>query len=178
MINMLNKFIAPLKRKVQLMVGRCILTAVDNSKDFQELQVEALADEVLDNVERFQNFGHVSYPPKQSQCIILSINGNREHSVAIAVDSKDHRLTGLSEGESALYDQNGNYVWLTSSGLNKIKLKKLKVENDSHELISVLSELIQAIIDARVSTMLGPQPLLNVVNPFSDIKTKLDTFKE
>lgn len=178
MIEALSRFIAPLKRRVQMMVGRCILTAVDNSKDFQELQVEALADEVLDNVERFQNFGHVSYPPNKSQCIILSVGGNREHSVCIAVDSKDHRLAGLSVGESALYDQQGNYVWLKSSGLNEIKLKKLKVQNDSHELISVLSELIQAIIDARVSTMQGPQPLVNVANTFSSIKTKLDTFKE
>lgn len=55
---------------------------------------------------------------------------------------------------------------------------KLQVENDMYELVTILSDLIQGIIDARVITLLGPMPLLSLTDPFPLIKLRLDTFKK
>ena len=54
---------------------------------------------------------------------------------------------------------------------------KLSAENATGELISILSRLVQAIINARVATLLGPQPLLSLLDPFPLIGAELDTFK-
>lgn len=50
----ITKFLSPLRRKVSLMVGRCVLLATDDAKGLQEGHIEVLAGEELGRVERFQ----------------------------------------------------------------------------------------------------------------------------
>lgn len=54
---------------------------------------------------------------------------------------------------------------------------KLKIENAAEELLDLIDQLLQALLDARTNTLLGPQPLVPPTL-FSDIKTKLATLKE
>lgn len=64
------------------------------------------------------------------------------------------------------------------NGSMKVEVKpngKIKLENTSNEIVTLLVDLVQAILDARTNTALGPQPLLNP--EFSTIKSKLETFK-
>lgn len=53
---------------------------------------------------------------------------------------------------------------------------KIKIYNSGEELVSLLVDLCQALLDARTNTSLGPQPLVPPTL-FSDLKTKLGTFK-
>jgi len=84
-----------------------------------------------------------------------------------------------------------------SNGSNKIEIKssgeveasndsltfilkpdgKVQISNASEELISLLSDVLQEIIGARVLTMLGLQPLTGLTQTFPVLKTKIDTFK-
>lgn len=180
MQNFFSRAVAPLKRKVLLMVGRAIITAVDDSKNIQELQISILADEVQEGVQHFQNYGFRSNPPKQTEAILLSIGGNRDNPVIIASENRNAKsvLPDLAEGESVWY-HHLEEVYLQWKGKNlEGKADKIKIENENNEIISVLSELVQEILDSLTETALGPAPLTPATKArIQAVKDKLDTFK-
>lgn len=100
------------------MVSRAVVNIVTDSYKRQNLQISLLAGEVAADVERFQNYGHTSVPPVNSEAIVLSVGGKRQHLVAIAVEDKETRLHDLAIGDSALYHMDGHYVLLTKNGDN------------------------------------------------------------
>ncbi|EEG08222.1 phage baseplate assembly protein V [Pseudogulbenkiania ferrooxidans] len=104
-------------QKLRLMVARGIVNLVNDAGGLQQLQVGALEDEVGDEVERVQNFGQTSHPPRGSVPVMVAVAGSRDHLVAVAVDDEASRPRNLQPGESAtynahgvlfLFDQNGN----------------------------------------------------------------------
>ena len=112
-----NRWIAPLKRRLTLMIGRSVLRLVDDAMQLQSLQVEALAGETLDGVERFQQYGFTSHPHPDAEAIILSVAGERANAVVIAVDDRRYRITNLTAGEVALYDDQGQSVIMKRDGI-------------------------------------------------------------
>jgi len=116
----IGKLTAPMRRRIALMVGRCVLLATNDAEGIQELQIQALAGEKLDRVERFQQYGYTSHPHVGAEAILVAVGGNRSHSIVIAVEDKRYRLTGLKKGEVALYDDQGQSIHLHRDG---IKLK-------------------------------------------------------
>ena len=96
--------------RVRLMVGRAVLAAVDDGRKFQSLQLQLLADEVREHCERFQNYGYTSHPHPGAEAIAVAVGGSRDHVVVIAVDDRRYRLTGLAEGEVAMYSDEGDTI--------------------------------------------------------------------
>lgn len=117
MIRAIAKLTAPLQRRIMLMVGRAVVNLVNDSLALQGVQVSLLADEVRDNVERFQNYGLTSHPHPGAEGIVVCVGGSRDHAVVIACDDRRYRLVGLEQGEVALYDDLGQSVVLTREGL-------------------------------------------------------------
>ncbi len=105
-----NRLTAPLVRRLKLLVTRAVVKLVDPAQFMQELQVEALAGEVLDGVEHFEPYGFTSHPLPGAEVLVLSIGGRRAHSVAGVVADRRHRKTGLAPGEVALHNHLGDYV--------------------------------------------------------------------
>lgn len=176
-VRIFNQMMGPLKRKVLLMVGRGVLLALDSSKNIQQASLTLLADETKDKTEFFQHFGFTSRPPAQSDIIFLSIGGNREHGVIIASESREFRLKGLDEGDSALYNMNGKYVWLKGDDL-KILTEKVEINNSSNELIAVIHEYFEEVRDGKTITGIGPQPWDGTTTTaLQTVIDKLETFK-
>jgi len=119
-IEMLERWIAPLKRKVMQTVSRALLTALaDDSKGIQQLQVLLLADE-LHTVDRVQNYGFTSVPLPGAEGVFLSVGGSREHGVIIAADDKRYRLKNLASGEVAMYTDEGDKIHFKRGGIIEI----------------------------------------------------------
>ena len=83
-----------------------------------------LHSELLTGVERFQNYGHTSVPlppdpdgKKAAETLAVFLNGNRSHPIVIAVDDRRHRPKKLKPGESALYDDQGQQVYVSRDGI-------------------------------------------------------------
>ena len=150
---------------------------VDDSSGTQRLQITLLADESKDNVEHFQEYGFTSNPKPGAEVITVSVGGDRGHSVVLVCHDKRYRMPGLASGEVAMYTDEESYVALKRNKEMHASLSKFKIQNEANEFVDVLSQLVQAIIDARTFTALGPEPLLNETNPFPVIKSKLDSFK-
>ncbi|MBE9542504.1 MAG: phage baseplate assembly protein [Proteobacteria bacterium] len=177
LIKFFNKMMAPMKRKVLLMIGRGIMLAVDDSKKIQLAQGSFFADEIKDQIEVFNHFGFTSNAPAKTECIMVSIGGNREHSIIIASENRELRLKDLPPGASAQYNKNGKYIKLIEDNA-EILIEKLKITNSSHELIAVLSEWMDEIIKGKTITVIGPQPWdAATIVKLTDVKIKLDTFK-
>lgn len=176
--NVIQRTLQPLKNRISLMVGRCLIAAIDDSGDLQAAQISLLADESMDNVPHFQNYGFGSNPPVGSEGIVVALQGNREQLIIIGSEHRATRVKNLEPGESVQYNAFGSKATMTKdSNYEMIGIKKLKFANDSHELIQVLDDLVTAIINARTNTAIGPMPLMNPADPFTDIKTRLETFK-
>lgn len=90
-------------RALRLAIGRGIVTLVDDAAKLQAVQLEGLPDEVLDGVERFQQYGFTSHPHPGAEALLVALGGQRQHSVVVAVDDRRHRVTELAEGEVAVH---------------------------------------------------------------------------
>ena len=86
---------------------------------------------------RFQDYGITSHPHPGAEAVVVCAGGLRSHAIAIRVDDRAYRLTGLQQGEVALYDDLGNVVKLGRDGIEitgaaqvKVTAPKVIVESD------------------------------------------------
>lgn len=96
------RMIAPLQRRIALMMGRGVIGPVSDRGGLQTMQVTLLEDETHDAVERVQNYGFSANPLPGSDCIVICAGGSRDHPVIIALDDRRYRPDGGAPGEVTL----------------------------------------------------------------------------
>lgn len=94
----IKKIVAPLQRRIMLMVGRGIIKA---SKG-QKLQVELFEGEIRDDIDKVQQFGFASQPRPGAEAVLVFVGGNRDHGVAIGTNDTRGRPS-LEPGEAAMW---------------------------------------------------------------------------
>ena len=120
MIDAIQKLTEGLRGKVQLMIGRAILTAIDDGGAIQTAQAQLLADEVQDGAERIQQYGFSSVPLAGAEGVLVFVGGNRDHGLIIATDDRRHRKSGLQPGEVCLYTDEGDSIVLNRGRIVRI----------------------------------------------------------
>ena len=90
-----------LRRRVMLMIGRAVLTVVNDATPLQTVQVEGLPGEIIDGAERFQIYGLTSHPLPGADALVLAVGGVRQHPV-ILIDDRRHRVKGIGRGRGLL----------------------------------------------------------------------------
>jgi phage baseplate assembly protein V len=128
MIGAAREMLSGLEGRVRGMVARAIVRLVDDARQAQELQVELLAGESQDAVERFQNYGLTSVPHAGAEALVVFAGGLRSHGVVLAVEDRRYRLTGLEEGEVALFDDLGNVIKLGREAISVTAVSRLTIE--------------------------------------------------
>jgi len=136
MIDAMQRMIRPLKTGLSNLVARAVVNLVDDSKKMQTLQLSVLTEETREGVERAQNYGFTSVPLAGAEAVVLFVGGRREHGLAVAVDDRRYRLTGLQPGEVALYHKDGASVVMKADGSIEVTPKpgavvKLAGETDA-----------------------------------------------
>jgi phage gp45-like len=119
--------------KVSNLIGRGVIQRVDDGKQTQELQVDLLEGETRDELERLQQYGLSSHPPKGSDCLVVFVGGRRDQGYCLAAEKQGTRIINLSEGEVALYSQHGQTIVLKANGdieLNPKAGQKVKISTD------------------------------------------------
>lgn len=122
----LDKALAPLRRRVSQMLIRALVTSVNEDAQRQTLQVKMRADESADDIERFQNYGVSSNPPPRSEAILAALGGNLGQLIAIAVEDKQYRPKG-EMGDVFLYHMEGHCVHLTKDGVCNITARQVNL---------------------------------------------------
>jgi phage baseplate assembly protein V len=128
MIGPAREMLSGLEGRVRGMVARAIVRLVDDARAAQEVQIELLADESQDAVERFQNYGFTSVPHAGSEALVVFAGGLRSHGVVLAVEDRRYRLAGLEDGEVALFDDLGNVIKLGRERIDVIGASEVRVE--------------------------------------------------
>jgi phage baseplate assembly protein V len=99
----LRAWLAPMGRRLSMLAARAVVRLINNLAARQRLQLELLADELQDDVERAQDCGFTSYP--LPGC-------GASYCVAVVVDDRRYRPTDLAPGEVALYTDEGDRIVL------------------------------------------------------------------
>lgn len=120
----------PIRDRMQMMVGRAILSAVDDSKTLQSLQIELTADEAQDGVEHFQAYGFAAHPKPGAEAIALAVGGLRSHALVIGVADRRYRMKAMQEGEVAIYDDQGQFVLIGRTGIRIVSPLGVSIETE------------------------------------------------
>ncbi|WP_111861422.1 phage baseplate assembly protein domain-containing protein [Acinetobacter sp. CFCC 10889] len=80
-------------------------------------QIQGLADEVMDEMEVYQQVGFSSWIPEKSRVVILPLMGKSSRSIIIASTEAPIMIT-VNEGETCIYDQFGHQVLLKQDGMH------------------------------------------------------------
>lgn len=157
----LQKFIAPLVRRVRLMVSRCVLISTNDDSGTQTAQVALMNGEVRDGVECVQSYGFTSRPLADAPGgVMVSLGGNHDLGLIIARDDRRYRLRGLEPGEVALYDDQDSLVELQRG-------QKIYIKANVEVIVEAPIVTIKAATKVRMET-----PLLEVTG---EIKDRCDT---
>lgn len=143
-----QRLIAPVMRRLRLMIGRAVVTLVNDSLKEQSLQVTSLDDGPLDDVERPLNYGQISVPLAGAEVILVSLGGDTDSAVALVVEDRRYRPTGLVAGDSGFYHYEGHRIRLTKDGRAIVTCKTLDVYAD--EKMAVTAPLTTFSADVEI----------------------------
>ena len=108
--------IATIVNKLKSVFGKGLVDSVNDAGAIQTIKISGLENEVLDGIDRIQNYGMTSNPPKGSEVVAVFMGGSREDGIAVAVDCGEYRITGLQTGEVCVYSKHGNTILFNTAG--------------------------------------------------------------
>lgn len=138
-------------QRVMNMIARGRLSATDDGEGMQFAQVSLLHDEAKARVERFQQYGFSAHAPQGSEVVVLFVGGGRDHGVIISADNRASRIRGQTEGEVAMYSDEGDYVVLKRGNQVEVQTDHLVVRAD----VNIIIESPRIIIRAPVIEVEG-----------------------
>lgn len=158
----IQRLLDPLRRKIFLLLGRAVLTAINNAGTTQRLQVVGLSGETITDVERFQEYGFESHPWEDAQAVILFPNGNRDSGIVVAVHDRRYRPSDLAQGEVIIYtDEDG-----TGSGM-RIHLKR-------NRIAEIKCNKLNLVADDDVTLTVGGDMTVNVTGNHATNAARID----
>lgn len=105
-----------LRNRVRLMMGKGVLHLVNDAGPCQTVQATFLVGETRDGMERPQDYGFTSHPLPGMQPFAGFFGGDRSNGFVIAMCDRQYRIE-LEKGEVAVYDDLGQKVHLTRTGV-------------------------------------------------------------
>lgn len=109
--------IEKLWRRMLMVVGRGRITTGSDTGMVQMQQVQIGATETRDNTPRVAEYGFTSMPLPGCHAVVIFVGGDRSNGVIVATNDQAHRMKNLKPGEVAIYDDQGQSVYLTRTGI-------------------------------------------------------------
>lgn len=144
-----RRFLDPIGRKIRMMAGRAVLKLMKNAVS---IQVQGLEGEVRDAAELFQQYGFRSKPLPGAEGILLSLGGNRDHTVVICLDDRRYQLELLQKGEVAVYTDEGDYLHFKRERTIEINTVNLVVNAENSVEFNTTSFAVNASSSIAMST--------------------------
>lgn len=94
----------------------------------QKIQVEGLNGETVQDLEHAENFGFTSNPPAGSDCVVVPLGGKTSHGIIVTTKNGAYRITGLSDGETAVYNADGAKMVLKKGRVIEIDCDELNIK--------------------------------------------------
>lgn len=113
---------------IRSLVQRGVVTEVDASKKMQILNVEVRRGHAPQKVEHWESYGRTHHPAPGSEVLLVAVNGDPDHLVAIDVADRRHRPKDLAAGEQAIHDDQGQSVTLKRDSIVIKSGMKIRIE--------------------------------------------------
>ena len=115
----------------------------------QKIQVEGLDGETVQDLEHAENFGFTSNPPAGSDCVVVPLGGKTSHGIIVTTTNGAYRITGLSDGETAVYSADGARMVLNKGRVIVMDCNKLNIKAPSG--VNITSEKVEcsAVLTAQ-----------------------------
>lgn len=146
------KILAPIKRRLNSMVNRAIIKAINDGGGIQLCQISLFKDEVRDGIERIQEYGFTSVPKPGAESVVAFVGGNRDHGIVIAVDDRRYRLKGLAAGEVAIYTDEGDKIHFKRGRKIEVSTLELTVNADTKVTVNTATATVNADTKAEITT--------------------------
>lgn len=151
----------PLVDRIARLLRYGKLTKLNSEKALQQAQIKSLDGQLLDAVEVFEPYGFTSAAKADAEALVAQVGGQRGNEVVICIADRRYRLAGLAAGEVALFDDLGNKVHLTRSGIvveavEQVQVVAPKVDVAAAESVTVTTATVtvQASVAASVAAPL------------------------
>lgn len=128
MVRAFNRMLEPVRRRLRMVVQRAVVEYVHAQNGRPFVQVVSTGGEPCD-AELVQPFGLSSQPVAGAGAIVLNLNGDRSHAVAINVGDNRYRVE-VSEGEVALYNQDGAVIHLRAGRIIDVDADQMNINCD------------------------------------------------
>lgn len=151
-VKIISRTIAPLKRKVLLSIAHGIIEASKDDGPLQFIQATYMADETKNDVRKMHHFGFSSHAPKGSECIAVSVAGNREASVIIATENREFRFKNLGEGEVAVYSKDGDFIHFKNGKAIEISTNALTINAVNTVTVNTATANVNASAGANITS--------------------------
>lgn len=178
----LTRFLAPIKRKIFLLVGRSILAAINDEESTQKLQLKLLSDEIATDAEHFENYGFSAYPWEDAEALATFINGNRDHGIVVVVHDRRYRPDYLTQGEAVVFTdedkteafrvhlKRGRILNLKCTDLDEDVTNNRTLDVGKDDTITITEDKTETIGGSKSETITG----VRLITAASETKT-LDT---
>lgn len=146
---MIERLLNPIKLRIRLMIGKCIITACGG----KTADLALLAGESRDDVDFYQQYGFSSRPTGKVSGVALFIGGSRDNGVVVASRGDDGDMgVSLEPGEVAVHSKFGSKIHLKKDGTVEISTntKKLRIVGD----IEATGD-VKAMCDTAFVTLTG-----------------------
>jgi len=115
----LSRLLNPIKSRIYNVIGRAVVTAMNNNNKTLKCQIVLFQQDVYDGIDVLQNYGFESLidsTDAENECLVSSIGGNRNLSAATAIHNRTHRPKTLTAGEVMVYSKFGQTIHLKADG--------------------------------------------------------------
>lgn len=127
-MNALDRLLKPIRRRLVLLLSWATGVQVKSTLGLQRMQLELLADELLDDVPYVEHYGMSGVPPSGFEAVTASMGGVRSRTLVLTAFHRQFRLKDLKQGEVALYDDLGNKVVLRRDKIHVEAVTKLQAD--------------------------------------------------
>jgi len=103
---------------IRNLVARGVVDRVDAGTKMQLLDVSLENGHKPTKVEHWERYGMTYHPKAGAEVMTLAVGGNRDHIIVFDAADRRYRMTGLSEGELAIHDDQGQVVHFKRGGIH------------------------------------------------------------
>lgn len=138
------------------MLAKAVTRKIIDTLGRQTAQVEVTKGELIDDMERMQDYGFTSNPPASgTDAIVAFLGGSREQGVIIRMENRSFRVKGLESGEVAMFDDLGNVFKLGREQVEVTAVTKLVATAPDIEVTASASAKVVAGASSMTITPAG-----------------------
>ncbi|WP_342616975.1 phage baseplate assembly protein [Rhodoferax sp. GW822-FHT02A01] len=104
-------------RRIRMLSGIGDVTFAADSDVVQLLQVKISDQETIDETPRVAEYGFTSMPKVGCHAVLICVGGDQSGGVVIGTNDPTARMKNLQPGEVAIFDDQGQSVYLTRAGI-------------------------------------------------------------